>query len=77
MLPMAYEMISFGRRGGFFGAQFICTHIEREEDLALMNSLYRWTLFAVYFAADGMLCYFSVIVFIRQFFRGRYKVRLN
>jgi len=33
-----------------------------------------WTLFSLYFVADGMLCYFSVIVFIRQFFRGRYKI---
>ncbi|XP_003744845.1 transmembrane protein 203 [Galendromus occidentalis] len=33
-----------------------------------------WSLFAVYFVADGMLCYFALIVFIRLCFVGQCKI---
>ncbi|XP_022704577.1 transmembrane protein 203-like isoform X2 [Varroa jacobsoni] len=32
-----------------------------------------WRLFTIYFVADGLICYFCVIVFIRQYFLGQYK----
>lgn len=38
------------------------------------NSLGRWSLFTVYFVADGMLCYFALIVFIRLCYLGQCKV---
>jgi len=33
-----------------------------------------WKLFSVFFVTDALMCYFSIIVFIRQYFLGQYKV---